>query len=341
MIFNNQGNTLFARHKGQHMKLDGKTITVFGGTGFLGRHVVYALAKTGATLRVATRMPHRAYFLRPAGNVGQIVPLGCDVGSDASVATALQGADIAVNLIGILCEKGKSSFERIHAEAPGRIARQAAAAGVRQLIHVSALGADGTAPSKYLTSKAAGEKNLLAGFKDAVILRPAVMFGADDDFFNRFARMARGAHLLPLVGGGRTKMQPVYVEDVAQAVANLVTGRLPAGEKAQGVYELAGPRVYTFRELMEMVRVQTRQSACLVSLPVPVAKMAGAVCGLLPCPPLTVDQVRGLGTDNVLALGSRGPETLGISPTAAEAVVPSYLHSYRPGGFFGEKKKAA
>ncbi|MBI1215152.1 MAG: NAD(P)H-binding protein [Alphaproteobacteria bacterium] len=323
------------------MKLDGKTITVFGGTGFLGRHVVYALAKTGATIRVATRMPRRAYFLRPAGNVGQVVPLGCDLDNDASVALALSGADVAVNLVGILNQKGKASFERVHVEFASRIAKQAAKAGVRQLIHVSALGASSTGPSKYLKSKAAGEEKALAAFPAATILRPSVIFGPDDKFFNMFGAMARRSHCLPLIGGGKTKMQPVYVGDVAQAIYNLVAGKLPAGENPQGVFELGGPHVYSFRELMQIVKEQTRQDACLMSLPVPVAKVIGAAACMLPQPPLTVDQVRSLGTDNVLHLSSRRLEALGVTPTAVESVVPSYLCSYRPGGIFGEKKKVS
>ncbi|TAL28221.1 MAG: complex I NDUFA9 subunit family protein, partial [Alphaproteobacteria bacterium] len=312
------------------MTFNGKTITIFGGTGFLGRHIVWALAKTGATIRVATRSPQHAYFLRPAGTVGQIVPVFCNIRDDASVAAVLKGATHAVNLVGILNQSGRDTFYRLHVEAAERIAKAARANDVRLLVHVSALGASLDAPSKYSQSKAQGENKVIHAFPRSVILRPSIIFGPEDSFFNKFAAMARISPCLPLIGGGLTKFQPVYVGDIAKAVRNILED--PAEEKFHGqIYEFGGPKTYTFRELMETLKNCTHQDVFLAPVPVPLAKAIGAVGGLLPGKPLTVDNVRSLSRDNVIQPGTPGLRNLGVEPTGLEAILPTYLSHYRPG----------
>jgi uncharacterized protein YbjT (DUF2867 family) len=315
-----------------------KTITVFGGTGFLGRHVIWALAKTGATIRVATRSPQHAYFLRPAGDVGQVVPVFCDVRDDAAVAAVLKGATHAINLVGILNETGRNTFYRIHVEAAERIAKACRANDLEMLIHVSALGASLDAPSKYAKSKAQGENKVVHAFSRSVILRPSIVFGPEDNFFNMFASMARISPFLPLIGGGHTKFQPVYVGDVARAVCNILED--PMIEKYYGqIYELGGPRTYSFRELLETMKECTRQDVWLTSIPVPLAKLMGFFASALPGKPLTVDKVRALSKDNVIEPGSPGLVQLGVTPTGLEGILPTYLSQYRPGGVFAEKKQ--
>lgn len=307
-------------------------ITVFGGAGFIGRHLVQELARTGATIRVATRNPAGAYFLRPGGAVGQVVPVACDINDADSIATVLDGATHSVNLVGILFEKGKSTFARIHAEAATRIAEQAAKARVRQHVHISALGASETGPSKYQRSKAAGEKGVRAAYPDATILRPSVIFGADDQFFNKFAAMARISPFLPLIGGGKTRFQPVYVGDVAAAIKRTLLDE--TGRTRGQTYELGGPHIYDFRELMELTLEYSGQEAALMPVPWALASIMGAFLGLLPHPPLTRDQVASLKEDNVVNPKAAGFDALGMTPTALESVVPGYLKTYRPGGRF-------
>jgi len=306
-----------------------KTITIFGGTGFLGRHIVTALAKTGARIRVATRNPARAYFLKPAGDPGQITAVRCDVHDTVSVASALKGATDAVNLIGILFEKGtRQKFDALHRDVPHRIAQQSAEQGLSMLVHISALGAAPTAASRYAQTKAAGEDGLIRAMPRSVILRPSVVFGPEDDFFNRFATMARMAPVLPLVMGGTTKFQPVYVGDIAQAVKNLMS--CTDSRKYLGhTYEIGGPAVYTFRELLEMMMQVTGKTRGFVSLPAPAAKIIGALSSCLPRPALTVDQVRSLTQDNVLSGNYPGLAELGVTPTPLQAILPTYLAQYR------------
>jgi NADH dehydrogenase len=314
------------------------TITVFGGTGFLGRHIVWSLAKTGAAIRIATRRRDRAYFLRPAGTVGQVVPWACDVNDDASVAAALHGADIAINLTGTLKPSGKTTFQSLHVAAAERIAK--AAKDLDLFIHVSAEGLSPSAPSAYARSKAEGEARVRAACPGAVILRPSLVFGPEDNFFNMFAAIAQMSPVLPLVGGGRTRVQPVYVGDVAKAVHKLVADPEPA--KYQGrVYELAGPQAYTIRELVETMKAATHQTACLVSVPVPLAKLMGCVTGLFPGRLPTVDQVRMLESDWLPDPELPGLKDLGIAPATVESVLPAYLALYRPGGRFAEKRQAS
>ncbi len=322
-------------------------VTVFGGSGFLGRHVVRLIARAGFRhagtsyrLRVAVRRPEIAHFLQPMGKVGQIQPLRCDVTNDAAVTHALAGSDYAVNLIGILAESGNQRFDAIHAEAAGRIAGIAKAKGVRRFVHVSALGANPAARSRYARSKAAGEAAVIREFPEAMILRPSIMFGPEDSFFNRFANMARFSPLLPLIGGGKTRFQPVYVGDAASAVLAVLEN--PAAEGH--LYELGGPRQYEFRELMEIVLRESGRQRGLLPIPFWLASLMGAAFGLLPGKILTLDQVRSLRTDNVV--GANDPNVvgtladLGISPTALEAVVPTYLWRFRKQGQFDHRVRA-
>jgi NADH dehydrogenase len=322
------------------MNLEGKTITVFGGTGFLGRHIIWALAKTGATIRVATRSPCHAYFLRPAGDVAQVVPVFCDIRNDDSVASVLKGANYAINLVGILAESGRNTFYRLHVEAAERVAKACRANNLDLLVHVSTLGASNDAPSKYAKSKAQGESKVIHAFSRSVILRPSVVFGPEDNFFNMFAAMARISPFLPLIGGGHTKFQPVYVGDIAEAVHNILID--PTPEKYDGqIFELGGPKTYTFRELLEVMKDCTQQNVCLAPLPIPLAKLMGFFASILPGKPLTVDKVRTLQKDSVIDPGTPGLAKLGVEPTGLDAILPTYLAQYRPGGRFAQKKQAS
>lgn len=313
-----------------------KTVTLFGGTGFVGRYVAQMLAQRGWRIIVASRHPDRALPLKTAGAVGQVVPVFADIRDDGSVAAAVAGADAVVNLVGILFERGKQRFDSIHGEAAGRVARAAAAAGASRFVQVSAIGASADSPSSYARTKAAGEAAVRAAFPGASILRPSVVFGPEDGFFNLFANLARTAPFLPLFGGGTTKFQPVYVQDVAAAVVACLEQDGTAGQ----TYELGGPRVYSFRELMELTLKQTGRKKRLVSLSWGMAAFEAKLFSLLPKPPLTPDQVLQLKIDNVVAPGARTLADLGIQPTPAELILPSYLDRYRPGGRFGNSQAA-
>ncbi|MGK9235122.1 complex I NDUFA9 subunit family protein [Inquilinus limosus] len=313
-----------------------KTVTIFGGTGFIGRYVAQLLAQRGWRIIVASRHPDRALPLKTAGAVGQVVPVFADIRDEGSVAAAVAGADAVVNLVGILFERGKQRFDAIHAEAAGRVARAAAAAGAGRVVHISAIGASADSPSAYARSKAAGEAAVRAAFPGAAILRPSIVFGPEDGFFNLFATLARTAPFLPVFGGGTTRFQPVYVRDVAAAVVACLEQDGTAGQ----TYELGGPRVYTFRELMELTLKQTGRKKRLVSLSWGVASLEARLFSLLPKPLLTPDQVAQLKIDNVVAPGAKTLADLGISPTPAELILPSYLDRYRPGGRFGNRMVA-
>ncbi len=315
--------------------LNYKQACVFGGTGFVGRQIVRALADQGYTIKVATRVPEKAYFLRTAGNVGQIVPFYCAYGDDASLREAVRGCDVVVNCIGILYEKGKSTFTRIHTELPRAIAKACREEKVDRFIHLSALGCE-ESHSKYGKSKRNGEMAVLENFASATILRPGVIFGAEDNFFNMFARMAVLPPALPLVGGGETKFQPVYVGDVAQALAVAVSNQDCAGK----IYELGGGEILTFRQIYARLFAETGRSRLLISLPWGIAKMQGMLFSLMPRPPMTADQVESLKTDSVVAPGALTLKDLGLAPTGMDAVLPSYLARYKPGGRFGDKKRA-
>jgi NADH dehydrogenase len=306
-------------------------VTVFGGTGFVGRHTVRALAKAGHRIRVAVRYPNKGFFLPPMGTVGQIALVKCDVCEADQVAAALRGADAAVNLAGVLVSRGEQSFEALHVEAAQSIAKAAQDAGVRTLVHVSAIGADKEAPSHYAASKGEGEARVREAFPGATILRPSLVFGAEDDFFNRFAALARVLPALPLIGGGHTKFQPVFVGDVAAAVARSVADPGFAGK----TYELGGPTVYSFKDLMQIVLRETGRNRMLVPLPFPLASLKAMFLQFLPGTLLTPDQVTLLKSDNVVT----GADTLaafGIVPTSVEAEVPAYLWRFRAKGQYEE-----
>ncbi len=331
-------------------------VTVFGGSGFIGRHLVQRLAHRGMQVVVAVRDPEGASFLKPLGDVGQIVPVRADVRDDAAVAAAVRGAGAVVNLVGILHERGRQTFAAIHAEAPGRVAAAARAAGVRRFVQMSALGADPRSPSDYARSKAAGEAAAREAFPEAVIARPSVVFGPEDGFFNRFGLMARLSPVLPVIGAtprlvrepgapprldlfgdGGPRFQPVFVGDVAEVLLRAVEGDVEPGS----VWSLGGPTVYTFKELMELVCAETHRRRLLVPVPYWLASLEAAWLQFLPDPPLTPDQVRLLRRDNVVAEdGTRTFADLGIEPTDAEVVLPTYMDKYRPKGRFARPRFA-
>jgi len=307
-----------------------KLATVFGGAGFIGRYLVQRLARAGWRICVPARQPDSALFLIPLGDVGQIVPMAANIRNEASVRRAVEGASVVVNLVGILSEAGPQSFDAVHREGALRIARIAAGLGAERLLHISALGAASQSPSAYARSKAAGEAAVRAAFPAATIFRPSIVFGPEDDFFNRFARLARLLPALPLIGGGRTRFQPVYVGDVADAMMAALMDPKTAGQ----IYELGGPQTYIFRELMEILLEQIQRRRWLVPIPFPIAAIQGAVLSLLPNPPLTRDQVKLLKRDNVVSGLFPGLTEFGIRPTALEAVIPGYLDRFRPGGWY-------
>lgn len=304
-------------------------VTIFGGSGFVGRHTVRALARAGWRIKVATRHPARGFFLRPLGSVGQIDFVKCDVSDPQSVAQALAGAQAAINLTGILFEKGQS-FEDVQADGAANIAQAAAAAGLGALVHVSAIGADAESDSTYAVTKAQGEQSVREAFPGAVILRPSIIFGPEDGFFNKFAEMARLFPALPLVGGGRTRFQPVFVGDVAQAI-------VAALSRQDGrTYELGGPTTYSFKDLLQLILRETGRKRALIPLPFALASLKAAVLQLLPNPILTMDQVRLLKKDNVVSSTAAGLGDLGITPTSVEAVIPAYLWRYRAKGEYAD-----
>jgi uncharacterized protein YbjT (DUF2867 family) len=309
-------------------------VTIYGGSGFIGRHVVSAIAKTGARMRVAVRRPELAGHLQPLGGVGQINAVQANVRYPDSLLAAAQGADAVVNLVGILFPTGKQTFDAVQDEGARHVAEAAQASGAKALVHVSAIGANQDSQSVYARTKAQGEAAVRAVFPDAVILKPSVVFGPEDDFFNRFAALARLAPVLPLIGGGRTRLEPVVVGDVAKAVLTGLTGKAKAGAP----YELGGPEVLTLKQVMERVLAYTMRKRPLVPLPFWLAKLPAAFLQFLPTPPLTIDQVRLLQADSVVSEGAkrsgRTLEGLGIEPVAVAAVVPGYLEQFRPRGQF-------
>jgi uncharacterized protein YbjT (DUF2867 family) len=318
-------------------------VTIFGGSGFVGRYVARRMAQAGWRVRVAVRRPNEAIFVRTYGVPGQVEPIACNIRDDASVAQALAGADAAVNCVGILAEAGANRFEAVHAEGAGRIARAAAAAGVGRLVHVSAIGADPGSPSAYARSKAAGEAAVRAAFPGAVILRPSIIFGPEDQFFNRFAAMTRTSPVLPVVGG-TTRFQPVHVDDVAAAAERAIRT-----DVAPGVYELGGPETLSFADLMRRMLAEIRRRRIVLDLPFWVARpiatildgVQAATLGLFHNGMLTRDQLRNLARDNVVAPDARGLADLGIAPTPMSAVLPGYLWRHRPAGQFEALKESA
>jgi NADH dehydrogenase len=310
-----------------------KLVTIFGASGFIGRHLVRALAKRGYRIRAAVRRPDLAGHLQPLGNVGQIMPMQANLRYRWSVDRAVEGADHVVNLVGILNKSGRQTFSALHGFGARAVAEAARGAGAG-LTHLSAIGADRNSPSAYARSKAEGERAVFETVKDAVVFRPSIVFGPEDHFFNRFAAMARYSPFLPLIGGGATRFEPVYVGDVAEAIARSVDGGLKGGT----VYELGGPEVLTFRQCMEeMLRVIERKRI-LVNMPWSIARMQASVLGLLPKPLLTTDQVIQLGIDNVVSEKAkkegRTLEGIGIVGETVGTVLPGYLWRYRVAGQF-------
>jgi len=311
-----------------------KLVTIFGGSGFIGRYLVRHLASQGWRVRVAVRDTQSAAFLKPAGNVGQISLMPVSITDEAGVAAAVHGADAVVNLVGILYERGKRTFQKIHVDGAVNVAKAAAAAGVKRLVHMSALGADQNSPSSYARSKDAGEMAVRGIFPGVTIFRPSVVFGTEDGFFNLFGRMAQ---LSPAIvfftnthphapAGGGAKFQPVYVGDVVEAIAQSLTGEGHAGK----IYELAGPRVYDMREIMHIVNRETKRGRAVWGVPYPVAQVAAMVLKFLPKPLLTPDQVILLKLGSVASGRRPGLATFGITPTTVEIVVPTYLKRFRP-----------
>jgi uncharacterized protein YbjT (DUF2867 family) len=315
-------------------------VTIFGGSGFLGRHVVRALAKRGYRIRVAVRRPELAGHLQPLGRVGQIHPVQANLRYPRSVEAATRDADIVINLVGILFERGRQRFSAVQAFGAEAVALSAAQMGAR-VIHVSALGADEDSPSRYARAKAEGEKLVLAAQPAATILRPSIVFGPEDDFFNRFGSLARFLPGLPLIGGGHTRFQPVFVGDVAAAVVAAVEGRTTPG----AVYELGGPAVKTFKEILQYVLATTNRRRLLLPLPFALAELKAFFLQFMPKPLLTPDQVELLKRDNVVSdeaqREGRTLQALGIEPTALEAIVPTYLWRFRKTGQFKVRDGAA
>jgi NADH dehydrogenase len=312
-------------------------ITVFGGSGFLGRHVVRALAYRGYRIRVAVRRPELAGFLRPMGRVGQIHAVQANLRYPDSVVAAMRDADIAINLVGILFERGNQRFHDVMAAGAEAVARAASAAGA-PLIHISAIGADIDSPSQYARAKAAGEQLVMAMQSDSVIMRPSIVFGPEDDFFNRFGSLARLVPALPLVGGGHTRMQPVFAGDIGEAVARIADTIAGEDFKAGKIYELGGPDTRTFKELMQFVLATIGRRRLLIPVPFALMKAQAMVLQFLPRPPITPDQVEMLKHDNIVSddakRDGRTLEGLGITPESMEAIVPSYLWRFRKAGQF-------
>lgn len=319
-----------------------KLVTIFGGSGFVGRYIARRMAKEGWRVRVAVRNVNEAMFVRTYGVVGQVEPVFCNIRNDDSVALVTDGADAVVNCVGVLDETGKNTFSAVQAEGAARIARIAAAHGVARMVHISAIGADADVDSVYAQTKAQGEAGVLEHMPDAVILRPSIIFGAEDEFFNRFAGMSRFGPVLPVIGAD-TKFQPVYVDDVAAVAANAVLGQVPAG-----VYELGGPDVHSFRELMQLMLGVIRRRRLIVNIPFWAARSMASVFAIVRAlslglvkGPVTKDQVINLGVDNVVSDDAKGFDALGMRPTAMEAVLPDYLWRFRPSGQYDAIKESA
>ena len=312
-------------------------VTVFGGSGFVGRHVVQALAKREFRIRVAVRRPELAGYLQPLGRVGQIHSVQANLRYPASVEAAMRDSSVAINLVAILSQSGAQTFDAVQVKGAEAVAKAAAAVGAR-MVHVSAIGADVNSPSHYARAKAEGEKAVLSALASATIMRPSIVFGPEDQFTNRFAALARLSPVMPLIGGGLTKVQPVYVGDIATAIANAVDGKTKAG----AAYELGGPEVLSMREIMELILEITDRSRMLVSLPFGLAKLQAMLLQLAPGPfKLTPNQVELLRADNVVSDAAKAAgltfQGLGITPDSLEAIAPQYLWRFRPAGQFQRK----
>ena len=309
-----------------------------GGSGFIGRYVVKRLAERGEVLTVGGRHAADAKYLKLKGDVGQVGLVNIAIDDDEAVLRAfVEGKDALVNCVGILRQHGAQRFDTVHHTAPAKLARLAREAGVTRLVHISAVGADPRATSEYAKSKAAGEKAVMDAFPTATILRPSIVFGPEDDFFNRFASMAVLSPLVPLIGGGETRFQPVYVGDVASAAIRVLDDPTSAGR----TYELGGPKVYTFRQLMELMLGEIKRQRRFIELPFGLASLQARFLSLLPNPPLTPDQVEMLKRDNVVTAGALDLKTLGIEPTSVEAILPTYLDRFRRGGWYDRRRAVA
>ena len=319
-----------------------KLVTIYGGSGFVGRYIARRMAQQGWRVRVAVRHPNDAIFVRPYGVVGQVEPVFCNIRDDDSVRDVARGADALVNCVGILAESGKNTFGAVQAEGAERVARIAKELGTERLVQISAIGADAESDSEYARTKAKGEASVLEHRPDAIILRPSIVFGPEDEFFNRFADMTRFSPLIPVVGA-ETKFQPVYVDDVAQAAVSAVLGTAKPG-----IYELGGPDVRSFAELMHDMLAIVRRRRFLARLPFPIARLMGRVSqlvqsltfGLVPAQ-ITVDQVENLQYDNVVSGDAKTFADLGITPTSMASVLPEYLWRFRPSGQYAAIKESA
>lgn len=320
-----------------------KLVTIYGGSGFVGRYIARRMAKAGWRVRVAVRRPNEALFVKPYGAVGQVEPILCNVRDEASVKAALMGADAVVNCVGILAESGKNKFDAVQAEGAERIARLAALNGVSRMVQISAIGAEMDADSDYSASKGEGEAAVLKHMPQAAILRPSIIFGAEDQFFNRFAGMTRMSPVLPVIGG-TTQFQPVYVDDVAKVAEMAVTG-----QAAPGIYELGGPEVDSFRGLMQRMLDVVHRRRLILNMPMWIARimafafdiLQAVSFGLIPNTVVTRDQVKNLTKDNVVAQGAKGFADLGIEPVAMASILPDYLWRFRPSGQYDAIKESA
>ncbi len=319
-----------------------KLVTIFGGSGFVGRYIAQRMARQGWRVRVAVRRPNEAHFVKPYGRVGQVEPVLCNIRNDNSVRSVTTGADVVVNCVGTFDARGKNNFDAVQVEGASRIARIASEEGVARTVHISAIGADVDGASRYAQTKGEGEAQVLEHMPNAVILRPSVVFGPEDQFFNRFAGMARMSPIIPLVGAD-TKFQPVYVDDLAQAAERAVLG-----EATPGIYELGGPDIASFRGLIQVMLETIRRKRLVIGLPFRLGSLMGGVTGLvsyvtggLVPQPITSDQVKSLRRDNVVGDGVKTFADLDIEPTAIEAVLSSYLWQFRPSGQYAELKESA
>lgn len=319
-----------------------KLVTIYGGSGFVGRYIARRMAKEGWRVRVAVRRPNEAMFVKPYGTVGQVEPVLCNIRDDASVAAVMQGADAVVNCVGLLTENGKNKFEAVQTEGAARVARLASEAGIQTMVQISALGADENAASEYARTKALGEAAVLEHMPNAMILRPSIVFGTEDQFFNRFASMSRMGPVLPAIGAD-TKFQPVYVDDVAAAAVKGVLG------EAHGVYEIGGAQVSTFRELLQTMLNIVQRRRLILNVPFPIARVMAfgfdmletVTLGLVKNPAATRDQVKNLRVDNVVSADAKGLADLDITPVALETVLPDYLWRFRPSGQYAAIKDSA
>lgn len=319
--------------------LQNKLVTIFGGTGFIGRYIVSQLAREGATIKIVTRHPSSAYFLRQFGSVGQIVPVLCNY-SDVEIEKEVAGSDYVVNCLGILFEKKRGQFKQVHEHYADVIAKACASSGVQRLVHISAAGID-SSKSNYAETKRAGESAVRAAYPAATILRPSVVFGPEDQFFNKFAKLSLFMPALPIIGGGESKLQPVYAGDVAGAVLKAIT--LPefgATSPFGKTYELGGPEKLTLGEVYAHIFERTKRKRMIFKMPELLARIQAAFFSILPNPPLTNDQITSLKTDNIVGADALALKDLGLNATAIDAVLPDYLDRYRAGGRFADKKRA-